>query len=400
MGCLFSRRPESPPTTATTKLPPRAATSNFGKPTGLNRADYIAHKLAPGAFVCKTAGSIQGQQFVVEDCAGATVLLLDHIAQLTVDSCTDTAVVTGPVEGSIFIRDCTNCVFVVACQQLRLRNCTDCKVFLCSTTGPIIESSSDVGLSCYPLAYFELAGQFERAGLDPFQNAWQVVFDFTPTATKNYHCLPLDGGAACVDLPALLRLDRALPNAADRAALVAQGYTFLDSSSNDEPTSYAVPYSHGLMAGLVDADVKANGGRRCALVLAPAAARDDVRRRLDQCSALFRPNPNAPYYSAANHLLLVRSGVASVAPGRLAMLTAPLPLSDVASAAGADCAKAIQQSSRVIALQFLLPSGSSHHPTASIADLLGVGKTFYWCQGSKVVAERAKMLMEDWVEKT
>ena len=394
MGCLFSRStPPAPPRATTSKLPTKTR-PNFGKPAGLNRDDFVVKNVARDSFVCKHPGSINGQQFMVEDCADATIFLLDHMAQLTVDNCTNTILVTGPVEGSVFLRDCTNCCFVVACQQLRLRNCTDCKILLFASTGPIIEASSGVGFGCYPLSYFDLVSQFERAGLDPFQNGWQVAFDFTPAAAgpQNYHCLPLEVYA---DLPALLQLDRTLPDAADRDALVAQGYSFLDR--NGGGALNAVPNSYGLMAGWVEADIQTNDGRRCALVLAPIAAREDVRRCLEQCPALYHPQASTPF-SVSNHLLLVRSGVTPVPPDRLAMLLAPLPTGRSVTA-GTDSAKALQQSSHILALQFLLPTGTG---SVSVVDLLGLGdgKTYYWCEGSKWAAERAKMVLEDWVEKT
>lgn len=39
------------------------------------------------------------------------------------DNCSDCRVVCGPVASSVFLRDCHDCVVVVACQQLRLRDC-------------------------------------------------------------------------------------------------------------------------------------------------------------------------------------------------------------------------------------------------------------------------------------
>eukprot|EP01041_Mallomonas_annulata_P011031 gene11031-23056_t len=125
----------------------------FGKGADIKKEDYIFSKRISESLV-KLPGSINGQQFVIEESSGCDVFLLDHIACVSMDQCRDCRIVTGPIEGSIFIRDCSNCIIVTACQQLRLRDCTAIRVFLCSTTGPIIESSTDITFGCYLYNYF------------------------------------------------------------------------------------------------------------------------------------------------------------------------------------------------------------------------------------------------------
>ncbi len=94
----------------------------FGKKANLNIADFMFCRQLNGVCV-RAAGSISGQQFIVEDNADCEIYLLDSIAAMNVDSCRNCAIVTGPVAGSIFLRDCSDCVIVTMCQQLRLRNC-------------------------------------------------------------------------------------------------------------------------------------------------------------------------------------------------------------------------------------------------------------------------------------
>ena len=44
-------------------------------------------------------------------------------------------------QGAIFLRDCSDCVVVVACGQFRTRDCRNIETFLCCSTQPIIEST-------------------------------------------------------------------------------------------------------------------------------------------------------------------------------------------------------------------------------------------------------------------
>jgi hypothetical protein len=53
-------------------------------------------------------------------------------------------------------------------------------VFLHSTTGPIIESSSNISIGCYNYAYFGLESHLESADMSIWENEWYSVYDFTP----------------------------------------------------------------------------------------------------------------------------------------------------------------------------------------------------------------------------
>jgi protein XRP2 len=116
MGCSASNE-KKPVGKFVPKTPP-----TFGKPANLNRLDYMFTKQNDSVCV-KPPGTINGQQFIVEDCGNCDIYLLDCIAAMTVDSCKACRLITGPISGSIFLRDCSNCIIVTMCQQLRLRNC-------------------------------------------------------------------------------------------------------------------------------------------------------------------------------------------------------------------------------------------------------------------------------------
>ena len=112
-----------------------------------NRADY-KFMSKTGETLVKVPGKIDGKAFVIgmlEDCK---VYLYDHSAQvsgilpsrnhllslehfllhlsriyqfcraflqITIDKCKNCTFVIGPIKGSIFLRDCENCIVHVAC---------------------------------------------------------------------------------------------------------------------------------------------------------------------------------------------------------------------------------------------------------------------------------------------
>lgn len=166
----------------------------------LNRQDFIFTNNSKQVtdtskgpdFIIKNAGTINGQQFIVEDCNYCGVFILDYLETLTVDNSTNIKLICGPCNGSVFLRDCTDCDFVITCQQLRLRNCKNCRIFLFSTTRPIIESSNDIGFKCSDLNYFGIDDHFNKTSLDYWGNKWFNVFDFTPDGegSRHYYFLP------------------------------------------------------------------------------------------------------------------------------------------------------------------------------------------------------------------
>ena len=298
MGSCYSAAFPPKESIAKTKFVKTSTTnSNFGRPSNLERQDYIIQG-KKDTFILKNA--INGQQFCVEDTVDSSIFLCDHIAQLTVDSCHNVVLITGPVEGSIFLRDCNDCTFVIACQQLRLRNCKNCKILLFSTTGPIVESCTNIGFGCYTLNYFDLRTHFESAGLHVMGNSWLAVFDFTATAdskqaaatnsNEHYYSLP----CSCDHGPGPRGLDIGGRLSADeRAALLTQGYSFLSGYAPGQPPQDGpplVPLTHGLLSGLKHSiltfdDIESF--RRHGLVVVPMDRSEDLLRRLHACPLLY-----------------------------------------------------------------------------------------------------------------
>ncbi|KAK2154575.1 hypothetical protein LSH36_264g00037 [Paralvinella palmiformis] len=96
-----------------------------------------------------------------------------HMSHLT--RCT---ILCGPVSSSIFVDDCHDCTFVVACQQLRVHTTMDCKFYLHVTSRAIIEDSNNLHFAPYNLAYGGLGTHYESSRLDKSRNSWDDVDDF------------------------------------------------------------------------------------------------------------------------------------------------------------------------------------------------------------------------------
>ena len=142
-----------------------------------NRKDFIfSHK--SGETLLKSPGQIRGYDFAIENLKNCIVYLLDRSAQITVDECENCKFYVGPVEGSIFFRDCADCSVSVCCQQLRTKNCHRVVFNAMVTSDPTIEYSDQLQFGPFNFAYPNLDQQLSEAQLAIEDNHWSQIFDF------------------------------------------------------------------------------------------------------------------------------------------------------------------------------------------------------------------------------
>jgi hypothetical protein len=100
----------------------------------------------------------------------------------------------GPVRTSIFVENCINCDFVVACQQLRTHSTKQSNIYLHVTSKGIVEDCQSVGFAPYNLFYPNLDEDFSISKLDKEVNNWSQIDDFNwlvkDTPSPNWHILP------------------------------------------------------------------------------------------------------------------------------------------------------------------------------------------------------------------
>ena len=92
-----------------------------------------------------------------------TILICDHSSQVLIDGLDDCRVLIGPTEGSVFVRDCSDCVFTIATKQLRVRNCVQ--------FGAMIDFLSVNPSECEvlypPLCFMQPTGRYQVAHSGP-----------------------------------------------------------------------------------------------------------------------------------------------------------------------------------------------------------------------------------------
>jgi hypothetical protein len=139
---------------------------------------------------------ISNRDTVLTNLVGCIVKLVGSPGTLYMTSLHNCRIMSGPVATSVFIDDCEDCTFFVACQQLRIHNTEHCDVYSYVTSRTIIEDSTQIGFAPYSWKYENMEQHFKIAGLDVNRNNWNLVDDFnwlaSDTPSPNWYILKGD----------------------------------------------------------------------------------------------------------------------------------------------------------------------------------------------------------------
>jgi hypothetical protein len=140
---------------------------------------------------------IESRDVIMNKLRNGTVLgkiivrILGSPGTLHITNMDNVTVLCGPVRTSIFVENCNDCDFVVACQQLRIHTTRQSNFYLHVTSKAIIEDCHSVGFAPYSLSYTQLDDDFLKSGLSKEINNWNDIDDFNWLSTEkrspNWH---------------------------------------------------------------------------------------------------------------------------------------------------------------------------------------------------------------------
>ncbi|XP_001844041.2 tubulin-specific chaperone C [Culex quinquefasciatus] len=126
---------------------------------------------------------IDDQTITGSDLTNCVIRLEGHSGSLQFAKLENCLVICGPTARSIFLDDCHNCKFVVACQQLRCHRSRNCDLYLKVTSRAIIEDCAQIQVAEYNGIYPDLDGDLLKSGLDSTVNNWNILDDFNWLST-------------------------------------------------------------------------------------------------------------------------------------------------------------------------------------------------------------------------
>lgn len=139
---------------------------------------FFGFKDVSDQTLMKTVSELENRQLNLQNLRNCKVIALGNPSTVQVASLVDCTVIVGPTSRSAFIKDCVNCKFMMACQQVRIHNTKDTQVYLHVTGAAIIENCSGVQVAPYSLTYPELEDHYKQSGLDLDTNNWDKIDDF------------------------------------------------------------------------------------------------------------------------------------------------------------------------------------------------------------------------------
>lgn len=161
---------------------------------GLADRQFFGFKDESGRTLTMSPEELTGRQLNLQNLVECRVEALGNPGTLQaagLDRCT---VLVGPASRSAFIKDCRNCTFVLAGQQMRIHNTHDSDLYIHVTGAAIIEGCQGVRVAPYNLAYPSLDQHFITIGLDCNTNRWDQLDDFDwlneNEASPNWSVIP------------------------------------------------------------------------------------------------------------------------------------------------------------------------------------------------------------------
>lgn len=139
---------------------------------------------------------LYGQSVYLANLSDCTVHVMGVCGNMTIRGLRQCKVYAHPIAGSVWMKDCEECDFVLACRQLRIHQTLNCRLGLHVASSPIIEHSTGICVAPYPLDYTELTDEFRKSGLHRDINLWSEVEDFShpnkrlTTGSPNWSILP------------------------------------------------------------------------------------------------------------------------------------------------------------------------------------------------------------------
>jgi hypothetical protein len=183
----------------------------------------------------KLPDSIQGQTFEIGDCENSILVVMDHTEQIQVDQLKGCRVFLGAVASSLFIRNCENCTFVTACQQLRLREVVNCNFYILSIGEVHIEYSNNVRFAPFNGGYPEQAAHLAAAKLNPHHNLWYDIYDHNdPNKTREHWSLIPESEYEAPWFPAGSPCEVAIPRTRAGSVVRADANDNMQSFSMDQ----------------------------------------------------------------------------------------------------------------------------------------------------------------------
>ncbi|ELU08613.1 hypothetical protein CAPTEDRAFT_191128 [Capitella teleta] len=138
-----------------------------------------------GRKLYKDSQELQSKDVALSKLTDCDVLLDGSPSAIHISLLRNCRIFSGPVSSSIFVDDCVDCTFVLACQQLRIHSSTKSNFYIHVTSKAIIEDCQDVLFAPFNLQLPLMSDHYAISGLNKDINNWDAVDDFNWLASDS-----------------------------------------------------------------------------------------------------------------------------------------------------------------------------------------------------------------------
>jgi len=130
-------------------------------------------------------------QIFINNTTHCTIHLPSLLGSVRIEHTSHCTIYLGPVCTSVYLESVKNCKIFIASHQLRIHQCSGCRLYVRCNSHPIVEDCADMGFAPYNYTYGEIDRDFELAGLSGAK-CWDNVVDFRwhkTTASPHWHVI-------------------------------------------------------------------------------------------------------------------------------------------------------------------------------------------------------------------
>ncbi|XP_025902018.1 tubulin-specific chaperone C [Nothoprocta perdicaria] len=158
---------------------------------------------AQGAELELGRAELRQRDVVLSGLRECRVRLRGSANTLRVRDCRGCTVLCGPLATSALVDGCSECVLVLACQQLRAHRTRRSRFYVHVSSRAVVEDCAEVAFAPYSWSYPGLEEDFEASALDRSTNNWNTVDDFNwlvrDQPSPNWGLIPEQERITCWD---------------------------------------------------------------------------------------------------------------------------------------------------------------------------------------------------------
>lgn len=126
----------------------------------------------------------------IDKCLYSFIYVLQPLRSCSIKKCRKTTIFLGPIQRTLTIDSCVECVIISVCRRLIIRNCSACTFYTFTPSSPILLSGCDnIKFAPFNSTYANIEEDATKSGLTDNLNLWDkpIVLTQNPSLINGSH---------------------------------------------------------------------------------------------------------------------------------------------------------------------------------------------------------------------